>query len=194
MKFTSDVDIDFGDRSKILSKIQHIPASMLQNNELIMHKTGVYVTEIPQDLETGYAAIEYRAAEQRGYFKLDLLNVNLYKQIRDRAHLNELMNREPDWLKLYDQDYFEQLIHLGNHYKTLVAMPEPIDSIDKIAMFLAIIRPGKRHLIGLPWNRVKETIWDKTELYSFKRSHGIAYAHLVVVNMNLLSDSSNQSN
>lgn len=194
MKFTSDVDIDFGDRSKILSKIQHIPASMLQNNELIMHKTGVYVTEIPQDLETGYAAIEYRAAEQRGYFKLDLLNVNLYKQIRDRAHLNELMNREPDWLKLYDQDYFEQLIHLGNHYKTLVAMPEPIDSIDKIAMFLAIIRPGKRHLIGLPWNRVKETIWDKTELYSFKRSHGIAYAHLVVVNMNLLLDSSNKSN
>lgn len=194
MKFTSDVDIDFGDRSKILSKIQHIPASMLQNNELIMHKTGVYVTEIPQDLETGYAAIEYRAAEQRGYFKLDLLNVNLYKQIRDRAHLNELMNREPDWLKLYDQDYFEQLIHLGNHYKTLVAMPEPIDSIDKIAMFLAIIRPGKRHLIGLPWNRVKETIWDKTELYSFKRSHGIAYAHLVVINMNLLLDSSNQSN
>lgn len=193
MKFTSDVDIDFGDRSKILSKIQHIPASMLQNNELIMHKTGVYVTDIPQDLETGYAAIEYRAAEQRGYFKLDLLNVNLYKQIRDRAHLNELMNREPDWLKLYDQDYFEQLIHLGNHYKTLVAMPEPIDSIDKIAMFLAIIRPGKRHLIGLPWNRVKETIWDKTELYSFKRSHGIAYAHLVVVNMNLLLDSSNQS-
>lgn len=194
MKFTSDVDIDFGDRSKILSKIQHIPASMLQNNELIMHKTGVYVTEIPQDLETGYAAIEYRAAEQRGYFKLDLLNVNLYKQIRDRAHLNELMDREPDWLKLYDQDYFEQLIHIGNHYKTLVAMPEPIDSIDKIAMFLAIIRPGKRHLIGLPWNRVKETIWDKTELYSFKRSHGIAYAHLVVVNMNLLLDSSNKSN
>lgn len=194
MKFTSDVDIDFGDRSKILSKIQHIPASMLQNNELIMHKTGVYVTDIPQDLETGYAAIEYRAAEQRGYFKLDLLNVNLYKQIRDRAHLNELMNREPDWFKLYDQGFFEQLIHLGNHYKTLVAMPEPIDSIDKIAMFLAIIRPGKRHLIGLPWNRVKETIWDKTELYSFKRSHGIAYAHLVVVNMNLLLDSSNQSN
>lgn len=194
MKFTSDVDIDFGDRSKILSKIQHIPASMLQNNELIMHKTGVYVTEIPQDLETGYAAIEYRAAEQRGYFKLDLLNVNLYKQIRDRAHLNELMDREPDWLKLYDQDYFEQLIHIGNHYKTLVAMPEPIDSIDKIAMFLAIIRPGKRHLIGLPWNRVKETIWDKTELYSFKRSHGIAYAHLVVINMNLLLDSSNKSN
>jgi len=194
MKFTSDVDIDFGDRSKILSKIQHIPASMLQNNELIMHKTGVYVTDIPQDLETGYAAIEYRAAEQRGYFKLDLLNVNLYKQIRDRAHLNELMNREPDWLKLYDQGFFEQLTHLGNHYKTLVAMPEPIDSIDKIAMFLAIIRPGKRHLIGLPWNRVKETIWDKTELYSFKRSHGIAYAHLVVVNMNLLLDSSYQSN
>lgn len=190
MKFTSDVDIDFGDRSQILSLIQHIPASMLQNNELIQHKTGVYVTEIPQDLATGYAAIEYKQAEQRGYFKLDLLNVNLYKQIRDRSHLDLLMNREPAWSKLYDKEFFERLIHLGNHYRTLTAMPEPVDTIDKIAMFLAIIRPGKRHLIGQPWAEVAKTIWDKTELYSFKRSHGIAYAHLVVVHMNLL-DSSN---
>jgi hypothetical protein len=194
MKFSGDVDIDFGDRNKILSVITHIPASMLQNDQLIQHKTGIYVTEIPQDIATGLSALDYKTAEQRGYFKLDLLNVNLYKQVTDRAHLLSLMEQQPDWHRLYDKDFFEKLIHVGNHYNTLKAMPEAIDSIDKLSMFLAIIRPGKRHLIGQSWHQVSLTIWDKSDLYSFKRSHGIAYAHLVVVNMNLLTNTSNKSN
>jgi DNA polymerase III alpha subunit len=56
-------------------------------------------------------------------------------------------------------------------------------------MFLAMIRPGKKHLIGLSWSEVSKTIWDKDEgTYSFKKSHAVAYAHLVVVHMNLLTD------
>jgi hypothetical protein len=66
-------------------------------------------------------------------------------------------------------------------------MPESIDSITRLAMFLAIIRPAKKHLIGLPWVEVNKTVWDKNDDgYSFKKSHAIAYAHLVVVHMNLL--------
>ena len=61
-------------------------------------------------------------------------------------------------------------------------------------MFLAVIRPAKRDLIGRPWREVAETIWDKNDdAYSFKRSHAIAYSHLVVVHMNLL-DLTNKSN
>ena len=68
-------------------------------------------------------------------------------------------------------------------------MPEPVDSIPRLAMFLAIIRPGKKHLIGLPWKEVAKTVWDKgTDGYTFKRSHAVAYAHLVVVHMNLLTE------
>jgi hypothetical protein len=66
-------------------------------------------------------------------------------------------------------------------------MPEAVNTIPRMAMFLAIIRPAKRHLIGLPWSEVAKTIWDRTdEGYQFKKSHAVAYAHLVVVNMNLL--------
>jgi DNA polymerase III alpha subunit len=56
-------------------------------------------------------------------------------------------------------------------------------------MFLAIIRPAKRHLIGKTWKEVSETIWDKPDddSYYFKKSHAIAYANLVVINMNLLT-------
>jgi hypothetical protein len=68
-------------------------------------------------------------------------------------------------------------------------MPEPVNSIPRLAMFLAVIRPGKKHLIGRPWNEVSKTIWNKEEgVYSFKKSHAVAYAHLVVVNMNLIKN------
>jgi DNA polymerase III alpha subunit len=64
-----------------------------------------------------------------------------------------------------------------------------------MAMFLALIRPGKRHLAGKPWREVAETVWDKDdEGYAFKKAHAISYAHLVVVNMNLLTNFANQSN
>jgi DNA polymerase III alpha subunit len=58
-------------------------------------------------------------------------------------------------------------------------------------MFLALIRPAKKHLIGQYWSEVSKTIWDKnTEGYSFKKSHAVAYAQLVVVHMNLLEEQS----
>jgi len=42
-------------------------------------------------------------------------------------------------------------------------------------------------LIGLPWHEVAKTVWEKDNTgYTFKRSHSIAYAQLVVVHMNLL--------
>lgn len=56
-------------------------------------------------------------------------------------------------------------------------------------MLLALIRPGKRHLVSKVeregWDSVKDEIWVKTEdEYSFKKSHAVAYAHAIVVQMN----------
>jgi len=188
MKFKSDIDIDFADREQILSLIDATPASIIKEN-LTKHNTGLYVTEIPQDPFTGYASLDYNDAEERGYIKLDFLNVNLYKQVRDETHLVELM-REPDWTKLYDRTICEQLIHVNNHYDTLIKMPEAVDTIPRLAMFLAIIRPAKRHLIGRTWKDVSASIWDKVEGdgYSFKKAHAISYSQLVVVNLNLLEE------
>lgn len=187
MKFKSDIDIDLGDRDKLLSLISHTKAA-IRKNDVKKHNTGVYVTDIPYDPVNDVSAIDYEIAEDRGYIKLDLLNVHVYNKVRDEMHLVELM-REPDWSKLNDPTFVEQLIHLGNHYNSLRKMPEPVNSIPRLAMFLAMIRPGKKHLIGLSWNEASKTIWDKDEgTYSFKKSHAVAYAHLVVVHMNLLTD------
>ena len=189
MKFTSDVDIDLADRQQVLKLIKHVPASIDHDTA---HNTGVYVTEIPQDPASGRASINYKDAEDRGYVKLDLLNVSVYSQVCDEADLIDLMQTEPPWHKLYDQSFCEQLIHVGNHYHTLLRMPELVNSIPRLAMFLSIIRPGKRELIGRPWAEVAQTIWEKpAEGYYFKKAHAVSYAHLVVVHMNLLNRSAN---
>jgi hypothetical protein len=188
MKFTSDVDIDFADRQQALNVVQHIGATIITDNQQrTAHNTGIYVTEIPRDPFTNRAGIDYRAAEDRGYIKLDFLNVGLYSQVRDEDHLNELMTTTPPWHRLYEPEFCAQLIHIGNHYNTLIKMPEAVNSIPRLAMFLAVIRPAKRHLIGSPWAEVAETVWEKPTDggYYFKKSHSVSYAHLVVVNMNL---------
>jgi hypothetical protein len=193
MKFKSDIDIDFADREQVLDLLNVTPASIIRDGKLVKHNTGVYATDIPVDPFVGSASLDYQAAEDRGYMKLDLLNVHVYKQVRDETHLIKLM-QEPDWTKLYDPAICGQLIHINNHYDTLLKMPEPVDSIPRLAMFLAVIRPAKRHLIGKTWKEVAATVWNKVDgEYAFKRSHSVAYAQLVVVNLNLLEEQSNLS-
>jgi hypothetical protein len=188
MKFKSDIDIDFGNRDQALDLLPHISAGIMRDGKIIKHNTGVYPTQIPYDPFTGVATIDHKAAEDRGYAKLDFLNVSLYTQIKSEQHLQELMAQEPEWDRLYDQEFCSRMIHIGNHYDTLIKMPEAVNSIPRLAMFLAVIRPAKRHLIGKPWREVAETVWEKPddESYYFKKSHAVAYAHLVAVNMNLL--------
>ena len=190
-KFSSDIDIDFGNRARALELLKHTSASILRDGVWVPHNTGVYVTDIPMDPFTGCAGIDHKAAEDRGYMKLDFLNVSLYTQIKSESHLQELVAQEPQWERLYDPEFCGKLIHIGNHYKTLVQFPEAVNSIPRLMMFLAVIRPAKRHLIGLPWAEVAKTIWDSPNdgSYGFKQSHSCAYAHLVVVNMNLLTNS-----
>ena len=191
MKLNFDVDIDVGNRDLILEKIKHIPASMRNITPIRKHASGIYPCNIPYDPINEIAAISYEEAEERGYFKLDILNVHVYEKVKSEEHLISLM-REPDWTMLTKRDIVEQLIHLNGQYDTIRKMPEPIDSIPRLAMFLAVIRPAKRHLIGKQWKEVNETVWDKgSDGYSFKKSHSLGYAWLVAVHMNLIKEEQN---
>lgn len=195
-KFRSDIDIDFASRDDALKLLRHTSASMLRDGHYLKHNTGVYFTDIPINPLTGHASIDYEEAEARGYVKLDFLNVHVYSLIRNQEHLNDLLSREPDWSKIYDPEFCSKVIHIGNHYDTLLCMPQPVDSIIRLAMFLSIIRPSKRHLIGKQWDEVSKTIWEKPSdgTYYYKKSHAVAYAHLTATHINILTDLSNQSN
>ena len=186
---SADIDIDFADRTKILSLIKHTPASQIHEDSVRRHNSGVYVTDVPADPISGLASINYNEAETRGYFKIDFLNMSVYQGIRDHAHYQELLTAVPPWEKLYDPDFCAKIVHIGNHYDSLIKMSELVDSDVRLMMFLAVIRPGKRNLIGLPWAEVAKTVWDKpdNDAYAFKKSHSCAYARLVMIHMNLVN-------
>jgi DNA polymerase III alpha subunit len=64
------------------------------------------------------------------------------------------------------------------------------NSIEKLAAILAMIRPAKKHLVGKSWEEVMTEVWVKptNDDYYFKKSHAIAYATAVVVQMNLICE------
>jgi hypothetical protein len=190
MNLVGDVDIDFADRNKALSVLEYIPASILRNNKLEKHNTGVYFHAVPVDPVTGLASLPYDQAETQGQYKIDLLNVHVYEAVQNENHLKLLMSNKIDWKIFEHSEFTKNLIHLGNHSE-LVSQLKP-RSITDIAMILALIRPGKKYLIDrckkLGFDAIKDEIWtdSKDAGYAFKKSHAFSYAMLVKVHANLL--------
>jgi DNA polymerase III alpha subunit len=183
-----DIDIDFVDRDSALDLFKHIKASRTDEGKLVKHNTGVYLHEVPVNAIEDLCAVPYEDAEDRGYFKVDFLNVGIYKGVRDEAHLVELMNREPLWDLLLEDDFSANLFHVNGH-GDILRQTNP-ESIQELAAVLAMIRPAKRYLIGKDWNTVMSEVWTKPENadYFFKKSHATAYAAAIVVQMNLICE------
>jgi DNA polymerase III alpha subunit len=183
-----DIDIDFADRSKALAKLEHVVAAIADNGTFKKHNTGVYCTSIPHNPVTGISTIDYKEAEARGYFKIDFLNVGIYEGVRDEAHLTQLMNTDPLWDLLLQDDFTDLLFHVNGHGNLLKLMKPT--SIEELAMCLALIRPAKRHLVGKSWSEIGLEIWTKPDNgdYYFKKAHAVAYAQVVVVQMNLICE------
>lgn len=181
-----DVDIDFFDRDGTLKLFKHAPASIIKDDKIEKHKTGVYFHAVPTHPITGHSTLDYKKAEERGYFKIDCLNVNIYKNIKSEQELVELMIEEPDWDMLKDPKVVENLFHLNSHFN-IVSKLEP-KNIEQLAAVLAIIRPAKRGLMYKNWVDILKEVWVKPTdgSYFFKKSHAIAYAHAIVVQMNLI--------
>jgi hypothetical protein len=181
-----DIDIDFANRDVILSKIEHRVAKLDTGKK---HNTGVYVTEAPHNPVDNLCTIDHKTADDRGYFKLDFLNVSIYKDVKNEAHLQELMEREPIWQLLEHKDFVDKVFHLSGH-DSLLKQLKPT-SVQQLAATLAIIRPAKRHLADKDWNEILNEVWVKPTNgeYYFKKAHAFSYAMAVVVHMNLICES-----
>ena len=179
-----DIDIDFADRTIVLAQLKHRVAKLNTGKK---HNTGIYATEIPHNPIDNLATVEHKEADERGYFKLDFLNVGIYKDVKDETHLTELMEKEPLWQLLEHEDFSEQVFHLNGH-SALLKQLKPT-SVLELAATLAIIRPAKRHLSNSNWNLILQEVWTKPEEgYYFKKAHAISYAMACVVHMNLLCE------
>jgi len=183
-----DIDIDFLDREQALALFKHVRASRIDDNKLVKHNTGVYLHEVPMNAVENLCAVPYEEAEERKYFKIDFLNVGIYKGVRDETHLIQLMETEPLWDLLLDDDFTQNLFHVNGH-GSILRQSKP-RSIEQLAAVLAMIRPAKRYLIGKEWTTVMTEVWTKPENddYFFKKSHATAYAVAIVVQMNLICE------
>jgi len=183
-----DIDIDFLDRAVPLAELKHVTASIAENGTFKKHNTGVYCTSIPYNPLTGLSTIDYKQAEERGYFKIDFLNVSIYKGVRNDEHLKQLMETEPLWDLLEQDDFVNLLFHVNGHGSILREMKPK--SIEQLAAVLAVIRPAKRYLIGKDWKEVLDEVWVKPvgDEYYFKKAHAVAYAMAIVVQMNLICE------
>ena len=183
-----DIDIDFVDRDHALTLFKHIKASRIDNDKLTKHNTGVYFHDVPINAMSNICAVPYDLAEERGFFKIDFLNVGIYKGIRNEEHLTQLMTTEPLW-DLLEQDEFVNLLFHVNGHGSILRQMKP-NSVEQLAAILAMIRPAKRYLLGENWSKILSEVWQKPENdeYYFKKSHATAYAVAIVVQMNLICE------
>ena len=184
----TDIDIDTADRKKILQLFDHTTAVIDRNGKKLKHNTGVYFHKMPRDPFTGMATIDHKEAEDRGFFKIDILNVGLYKDVKSPDHLDRLMEIEPQWHLLEHDEFSDLLFHVNGHGDILRKLKPR--SVEQLAAVLAVIRPAKRYLLNAEWPVIEREVWVKPQNddYYFKKSHAIAYAQAVAVQMNLLCE------
>ena len=188
MKIDFDVDIDMANRDDFLKLVNVTPASIEKDGKFTKHNTGVYFQNIPKFPLQGYSTIDHKQAEEEGWFKVDFLNNHVYKDVIDEQHLDRLVSTEPMWELFKHQEIVEQLFHISNHWD--IVKQHPPTDIEQLAMILAMIRPGKRHLVGKTWKEVEKDVWvkPKDDTYFFKKSHSYGYALAIIVQLNLLCE------
>lgn len=185
---TTDIDIDFADRTSALEGLLHVPASLINHRgQKQRHASGVYFQDVPVDPLTGLCAYDYEQAQDLGYFKIDFLNNTLYEGVRDEDHLIELLDREPDWSLLEHAEIVDMLAHIRDNFGVVNAVKPK--SIEDLAVVLALMRPGKRHLMSRPRADIDAEIWlPGSDGFTFKRAHALAYAASIVVQLNMICE------
>jgi DNA polymerase III alpha subunit len=182
-----DIDIDVPptfDR-KIFPWVR---ASVLKDGVLTPHPCGVYPQNIAQDPVTGLAAVPYDYAEDFGYMKIDFLNLNVYSHFKTRAEIDALLKKEPDWTLLQLHSNHSKLFQLANHGELLLKLKP--GTILELADVMALIRPGKKQLVGLYMKdkeNARKLLWARDDSgYSFKKSHALGYAFVLVLQLHLI--------
>jgi hypothetical protein len=186
-----DIDIDTSDRKALLQHVKHVPASMMRKQHFVPHNTGVYFHAVPTHPFAGTCSLPYEEAEQQACYKVDILNNHIYDDVSNEAHLHRLMETPVLWDLLQHEEVVRELAHINGHFEMVQALKPR--SVLQLAMVLAMIRPGKRHLyrqcLSEGWHSLEPEIWDidsNSHLYAFKKPHAVSYACLIAVQLNLL--------
>jgi hypothetical protein len=184
----ADIDIDVQSTFDPSNLFDIVHASRVQDGKLLKHPVGVYFQRIPVDPVTGYAAIPYDATNEYDYFKIDMLHLHILNLFDSKQQIRALLRQAPDWDMLQSEANVSKLFQLSKHFAVVNKM-KPRSILD-IADCIAIIRPGKRILLDkYVFDRAaaRVLLYQKHSDSDYKRSHAVAYAHIVVLQMHLIS-------
>lgn len=182
-----DVDIDLKTDFDPNKYFDVINASRIQNEEIKKHNVGVYFQNIPVDNISGFAAIPFKEAEKLGYLKVDLLHLEILNYFENNKQIRVLSNVEPDWTLLDDPNVVKKLFQISRQFD-LINTIKPT-SINELADCLALMRPGKAKLLQMYLEKpieIRKILYIKDSDFSFKRSHAIAYATTIVLQLHLV--------
>lgn len=164
-------------------------ASVLKDGKLASHPCGVYPQAMARDPVTNLAAVPYDLAEDAGYLKVDFLHLTTYQHFKNREEIERLTRVTPDWGLLQLPSTHEKLFQLAKHGQLLSEVKPR--SVIELADCMALIRPGKKNFIGLYKKdkaAARQLLYSKDDSgYSFKKSHAIAYALVVVLQLHLIA-------
>lgn len=186
-----DIDIDLPSSFKPQQTFEHVVlASMIDKGDIKKHPCGAYFQNMPVDSISGVAAIPYDVAEDFGYFKIDFLHLTVLDHLKSKQELRELSKTDPDWTLLMNEANVVKLFQIGKHYQ-LIKRVQP-KSVIELADIVALIRPNKRHLLDQYLSnkeKIRPLLYRQQDddKSSFKKSHAIAYALTIVIQLHLIS-------
>lgn len=155
--------------------------------KILPHPSAYYIEEVPIDPATGLSAVDYEYGDEVGYLKIDLLTNTSYDSFHSKEDVITAMETTPDWDLLRDEEFVKTLPHISNHFD-IVNRVSP-RSIEELADVLALIRPGKIHLLEQYVDnpeRTRKNLYKRStnDRVYFKKSHSISYACMIVCVMN----------
>ncbi|MBT8449363.1 MAG: DUF5312 domain-containing protein [Gammaproteobacteria bacterium] len=186
-KVIGDIDIDvrsitqrdsYGVRAIIYNE---------QTHDMRPHPSGYYIdSDVPVDPETGMSTVSFKDMEAVGYNKVDLLTNSSYDMFTSKKEVLTALHTEPEWELLSNEKFVSTLPHVSAHHE-LLSIVQP-RSIEVLAEVLALIRPAKMKYIDKYIENpdaVRPNLYRKAKSgYYIKKSHAVAYAHMIVCVMN----------
>lgn len=190
-KKIGDIDIDV--KSHTEKDLYGTRAIIYDADELKIrpHPSGHYVdSNVPVDCLTGMAAIDHKESDELGFTKIDLLTNTSYDMFDSKQDVIDNLNKEPKWDLLLDEKFVAGLPQISKQFYLLQQVRPR--SIEELADILALMRPGKMHLLESYLKnpeKVRPNLYRKPKKgFIFKKSHAIAYAAMLVCVMNKKHD------
>jgi hypothetical protein len=182
-----DIDIDV---KSGLDRSVYGTRAMVYNEEhesLSIHPSGVYLDIVPIDKVMGICSFDHHYGDEYGFIKIDLLTNTSYDRFMSKEEVREMSEKEPNWRLLKDKKIVSRLPHISNHFDFIQSLD--ITSVDDLADALALIRPGKTHLIDGYLDNKKSV---RRQLYLrptnnqafFKKAHAYSYAVMIATILN----------